>query len=142
MNATDYDKVGLLVVRDGRILLCRKKRGTTLLILPGGCREPGESSLACLEREIREELGPVAVRNPRYLGTYEHAAADAGKTVRIELYRGDLEGTPAPHSEIAELVWFGSGDNPAVLSPSLREAILPDLIRRGFLDSVSDRPGP
>ena len=29
------DKVGLLTIRDGRVLLCRKKRGTSLLILPG-----------------------------------------------------------------------------------------------------------
>ena len=35
----DYDKVGLLTVRDGRILLCRKRHSTSLLILPGGCRE-------------------------------------------------------------------------------------------------------
>ena len=52
----DYDKVGLLAVRDGRILLCRKKHTTSALILPGGCREPGESSLDCLTRELREEL--------------------------------------------------------------------------------------
>ena len=56
----DYDKVGLLVVRDGRILLCRKKHTTSLLILPGGCREAGESSAGCLLREIHEELGVQA----------------------------------------------------------------------------------
>lgn len=32
----DFDKVGLLAVRDGKILLCRKKHATSLLILPGG----------------------------------------------------------------------------------------------------------
>jgi uncharacterized glyoxalase superfamily protein PhnB/8-oxo-dGTP pyrophosphatase MutT (NUDIX family) len=136
----DYDKVGLLVVRDGRILLCRKNRGTPLLILPGGCRELHEDTTECLRREIREELGDVSIRAPEYLGTYEHAAADAGKTVRIELYRAELDGTPAPHSEIAELVWFGKGDDPAALSPSLREAILPDLARRGILFGMSYRP--
>ena len=29
-------KIGLVVVRDNRILLCRKSCGTSLLILPGG----------------------------------------------------------------------------------------------------------
>ena len=29
-------KIGLLLVRENRRLLCRKSRGTTLLILPGG----------------------------------------------------------------------------------------------------------
>jgi hypothetical protein len=33
----DYEKIGPLVVRAGAILLCRKKHGTSLLILPGGC---------------------------------------------------------------------------------------------------------
>lgn len=136
----DYDKVGLLEVRNGRILLCRKRRGTPLLILPGGCREPGESSLDCLAREVREELGEVSVGAPEYIGTYEHAAADAGKTVRIELYRGTLDGEPSPHSEIAELIWFGPADDPAVLSPSIREAILPDLVRRGIFRGMNYRP--
>jgi uncharacterized glyoxalase superfamily protein PhnB len=96
--------------------------------------------MECLRREIREELGDVSIREAEYLGTYEHPAADAGKTVRIELYRGELEGAPAAHSEIAELVWFGLDDDPTVLSPSLREAILPDLVRRGILDEMSYRP--
>ena len=52
----DYDKVGLLVVRDNRVLLCRKKHTTSLLILPGGCFEPGETAAECLRREVREEL--------------------------------------------------------------------------------------
>ncbi len=53
------DKVALLTVREGRVLLCRKKYGTSLLILPGGKREAGESSLECLARELEEELGTL-----------------------------------------------------------------------------------
>jgi uncharacterized glyoxalase superfamily protein PhnB/8-oxo-dGTP pyrophosphatase MutT (NUDIX family) len=136
----DYEKAGLLVIRNGRILLCRKRRGTQLLILPGGRFEPGETPVACLEREIREELGDVSLRAPEYIATYEHAAADAGRTVRIELYRGELSGIPSPHSEIAELVWFGAADDPALLAPSLREAILPDLADRGIFSRMSYRP--
>ena len=53
----DYEKAGLLVVREGRILLCRKSHSTSKLILPGGCLEPGESATQCLAREIREGRG-------------------------------------------------------------------------------------
>jgi 8-oxo-dGTP pyrophosphatase MutT (NUDIX family) len=132
----DYNKAGLLVVRDNRILLCRKTTGTSRLILPGGCFEPGETDEACLRRELIEELGPVEVANVTYLGTYsDGAAGHAGKTVEIRLYRGDLAGEePAPHSEIAELVWFGSADDRTRLSPSIVNKILPDLIRRGILN--------
>lgn len=130
----DYDKVGLLTVRDGRILLCRKKHTTSLLILPGGCYEEGESAAECLNRELREELGNVRIDEADYLGTYtDRAAGSAGKTVRIELYRADLIGDPAPHAEIRELVWFGRDDDRTQLSPSIVNKILPDLIDRGIL---------
>jgi 8-oxo-dGTP pyrophosphatase MutT (NUDIX family) len=133
----DYDKVGLLAIRDGRVLLCRKKHTTALLILPGGCLEAGESAVQCLARELREELGEVRVESLEYVGTYVDRAAGSGegppKTVRIELYRGELFGDPAPHAEIKELVWFGEGDGREQLSPSLVNKIFPDLIGREIL---------
>jgi 8-oxo-dGTP pyrophosphatase MutT (NUDIX family) len=128
------DKVGLLTIRDGRVLLCRKKRGTPLLILPGGKRDLGESSLACLARELREELGDVTAVSPDLVDVYLCAAAGTeGKTVRIELYRAEFTGEARAQSEIAELVWFGAGDDWAGLAPSLAEVIFPDLIVRGIL---------
>ncbi len=130
----DYNKIGLLTARDGRILLCRKKTMTSLLILPGGCLEPGESALACLERELREELGDVRVSGLEHLGSYSDQAAGAPeKTVHIELYRGDLAGEPRACSEIRELVWFGESGDRAQLAPSLVRRILPDLEARGLL---------
>ena len=133
----DFNKVGALIQREDRILLCRKSHGTSKLILPGGRVEAGESDLHCLAREIREELGDVALRNVQYVATYEDRAAfdDPAviKTVRIALYRGDLIGRPAPASEIAELVWFGPESDRGHLTPILINRILPDLLARGIL---------
>jgi 8-oxo-dGTP pyrophosphatase MutT (NUDIX family) len=130
----DYNKIGLLVVRDGHVLLCRKKHTTSLLILPGGCLEPGETPLECLHRELQEELGDVGVTGLEWVGSYsDTAAGSATKTVLIELYRGDLAGNPAPHAEIRELVWFGESDDRRQLAPSIVNKILPDLLRRGLL---------
>src|SRR6185295_14321164 len=96
----DYHKAGLLHVKDGRVLLCRKKHTTSLLILPGGTLEPGETAEECLRRECREELGEVSVSALHYLGAYESSAAGQdGKTVKIDLYAGELYGSPAAHSE-------------------------------------------
>ncbi len=136
----DYDKVGLLAMREGRILLCRKKHTTSLLILPGGCFAPGESASECLNRELREELGEVRIEAAEYVGTYTDRAAGTGppKIVRIELHRAELIGDPSPHSEIKELVWFGEQDDREQLAPSLVHTILPDLIARGILSWRSD----
>lgn len=130
----DIHKAGLLHLKDGRVLLCRKKHSTALLILPGGTLEEGESAEECLRREIREELGEVDVFPLSFLGNYESVAAGhEDKTVRIELFAGELHGTPAPHAEIKELVWFGPQDDAALLAPSLRNVIFPDLRRRGVI---------
>lgn len=135
----DYEKAGLLVLRERRILLCRKKRAPEHLILPGGKFEPGETAVECLRRELREELGDVAVGRLEQIGTYtDRAAGDSSKTVRIELFQGELAGTPVASSEIGELVWFGEYDDWGQLAPSLANKILPDLIARGILNWSRD----
>jgi 8-oxo-dGTP diphosphatase len=134
----DYHKAGLLHVSEGRVLLCRKKHTTALLILPGGTLEPGETAEDCLRRECREELGEVEISNLHHLGVYESpAAGEDAKTVRIELYAGDLQGTPVAHAEIKDLIWFGPQDDAALLAPSLRNIIFPDLRRRGLIAPAS-----
>ncbi|HLI86481.1 MAG TPA: NUDIX domain-containing protein [Bryobacteraceae bacterium] len=130
----DIHKAGLLYLKDGHILLCRKSRSTALLILPGGKLEEGETAQECLLRECREELGDVELINLRHLGNYESPAAGyADKTVRIELFAGELRGAPVARAEIQDLVWFGPEDDTALLAPSLRDTIFPDLRRRGII---------
>jgi 8-oxo-dGTP pyrophosphatase MutT (NUDIX family) len=128
----DYRKVGLAVIRDGRILLCRKKNGLSYLILPGGKPYPGESSIDCLRREIQEELGPVTVTSSRYFATYTSPAAVAPgappAVVEIELYLGEVTGEAIASGEIAELVWFDLSGDAELLAPSLANLILPDLL--------------
>jgi 8-oxo-dGTP diphosphatase len=139
----DIHKVGLFFLKDGRVLLCRKKHTTSLLILPGGTLEPGETAEECLRRECREELGDVEVSNLLHLGDYESpAAGQDDKTVRIELYSGDLEGAPVANSEIQELIWFGPRDDAALLAPSLRNVIFPELRRRGLLPPTPNEAPP
>jgi ADP-ribose pyrophosphatase YjhB (NUDIX family) len=136
-NVVDFDKVGLLAVRGGKVLLCRKKHTTSLLIFPGGCREAGESTMDCLNRELREELGEVSITAAELVGVYRDRAAgpETGqpKTVRFELYQAEIIGEPVASSEIAELVWFGEEDDYQQLAPSIAHQILPDLVARGIL---------
>lgn len=133
----DFNKVGALILRGDQLLLCRKNRDTSKLILPGGRIEAGETDLECLARELREELGAVTLRNVEYVGTYEDRAAlddpTVVKTLRIALYRGDLVGTPTPAAEITEVVWFGPDSDRGELTPIFINRILPDLLARGLL---------
>jgi 8-oxo-dGTP diphosphatase len=127
-------KSGFLLIREGRVLLCRKRRSTALLILPGGRIENGESAEECVRRELQEELGEVEPVGLTFLGAYEdQAAGDEGHTIRIELFGGELTGQPTACAEIAELVWFGEHDDRMRLAPSIRNRILPDLIERRVL---------
>jgi 8-oxo-dGTP pyrophosphatase MutT (NUDIX family) len=127
-------KSGMLILREGRILLCQKrKKPDEPLILPGGKLEPGETEIECLARELQEELGAVAARSLWKVGTYEDFTADGRRPVRIELYGGDLSGEPQAQAEIGALIWFGKDDDRARISPILRNRIVPDLIARGIL---------
>lgn len=133
----DFNKVGLLVIRNRSFLVCRKRDFTSKLIMPGGQVEPGESVEECLQREIREELGAVSLGPTTYVGTYEDiAAADdpaVRKTVEIKLYQAALVGEPTPSSEIKELLWFNSASDKNDLSSIIAKKILPDLLGRGIL---------
>jgi 8-oxo-dGTP diphosphatase len=89
----------------GRLLLVRK-RGTTAFMQPGGKIEPGESALAALEREIREELG-VGVVDVRDLGHHSAPAAnEPGHTVDADLFLVSLDGAPLIAAEIEEMRWI------------------------------------
>ena len=64
----------VFVVRGGRILLIRKKRGLGAGKIngPGGRLEPGESPLDCAVREVQEELRttPTGLEIMITLGVY------------------------------------------------------------------------
>ena len=97
------------LVRDdaGRVLLVRK-RGTAAFMQPGGKRDAGESDVAALSRELKEELGcDVAEDSARRLGVFECAAAnEPGFRVRAAVYAVNVEGAIAPKAEIEEMVWI------------------------------------
>lgn len=134
----DFEKVGLLTQKEGRILLCRKNHATSKLILPGGRIEPGETPKECLTREIAEELGGVGVTDLGWLGDYNDYAHFDDPTIKkrlyIKLFKGALVGVPSPSNEIIELVWFGPMSDQTELTPIFTNKILPDLLARHILN--------
>ena len=68
---TEIDKIAWINIANGRILGARSK-GKDTYYLPGGKREPGESDIDTLVREIKEELS-VRIKPE----TAAHAGASA-----------------------------------------------------------------
>ena len=106
------------LLRDGeRVLLVQERRadGTTFWSLPGGGREPGEGMLACLRREVLEEL-QCEVRLGPLVGTctYRHSTAE-GTVSHYGVFAGKLAGTPTParREDIVDLRWVPADSPPA-----------------------------
>jgi len=99
--------VGAAIVRDGRVLACRRTGPAHLAGLwefPGGKVEPGESDEQALERELVEELG-VAVR----VGPRVGPELDLGGTAVMRVHLCSLteaETEPVAHEHDA-LRWLG-----------------------------------
>jgi 8-oxo-dGTP diphosphatase len=93
------------IVRDGHVLVAQRgpaKSQAGLWELPGGKVEPGETDMAALRREIREELGlAITVREPigESVHAYEHAV------VRLVAYRCDYVGGVADPTEHSAILW-------------------------------------
>ena len=101
MNETDGRMVHIVVTaavveRGGRYLVARRLAGTHLEGLwefPGGKCQPGETAEACLQREIREELGAGIQVGPMILQT-THQYPD--RNIELRFFRVELEEEPRP----------------------------------------------
>jgi 8-oxo-dGTP pyrophosphatase MutT (NUDIX family) len=113
---TIIDKIAWVRIEDGSILSTRSK-GKDVFYLPGGKREPGESDIDTLVREIDEELSVSVVADTvLHMGTFEaqaHGHPD-GVVVRMTCYTADYRGTPTASSEIEELAWLTYADRDRV----------------------------
>jgi len=107
------DKVGLFIIKDGKVLFARSK-GKKSFYIPGGKREMGETDEECLKREIMEELGSGIVENSLQLYRVfycTHPKSDGTDGIlKLTLYFGTLTDKPKASREIEELKWFTSKD--------------------------------
>ena len=125
------DKVGWIFIQNHK-LLCVRSYGKKLFYIPGGKREPGESDIETLTREILEELSVKIHQEVHYIGKFS-APAD-GKPemiVTVKCYQSHFLGDLQPGSEIEEMQWLGA-DDLAVCSQAT-VAIFKPLIDQGLV---------
>jgi mutator protein MutT len=99
-----------LICQDGRVLIARRPAGSHLAgfwEFPGGKQEQGESLGACLEREIREELG-MEVRAGEHLLTVDYEYES--RIITLHLFKcSRLDGEPRA-LECQEVKWVAPGE--------------------------------
>jgi 8-oxo-dGTP diphosphatase len=95
----------VFVIRDGEILLIRKKRGLGAGKIngPGGRIEPGESALACALREMEEELR-VTPTGVRERGELRFQFVD-GYAIHVTVFSAEDCREEACETEEAEPLW-------------------------------------
>jgi 8-oxo-dGTP diphosphatase len=100
------------IVKGGRVLLIRKKRGLGAGKIngPGGKLEPGETALAAAVREVREEIGvtPLAVQER---GVLRFQFVDGYSLHCVVFVAADYEGE-LRETEEATPFWVAIGDVP------------------------------
>ncbi|MDX1460786.1 MAG: 8-oxo-dGTP diphosphatase [Xanthomonadales bacterium] len=102
----------VFIIREGRVLLIRKKRGLGRGKVngPGGKLDPGEDALSCARRECHEELG-IRVRDLECLGEHKFQFID-GYSIHCWVFRGrDFDGDPV-ETEEAVPMWRDLDDIP------------------------------
>jgi 8-oxo-dGTP pyrophosphatase MutT (NUDIX family) len=124
-------RVSAVVMRDGagRVLNVRK-RGTSMLMLPGGKPEAGEDPSATALREFREELGVEL--DPRLLGFVGEfrapAANEPGHEVVAHVFEHPFVAGVAASAEIEVLEWVDPAERRPDLAPLNTEHVFPALL--------------
>lgn len=128
----------VLLVRDGALLLARKRRGfgAGRLVAPGGKIEPGESARDAAARELREETGlVVAPASLVAAGVVRFRFGAAPEVMEVALFRAtDTAGEPVATDELEEPAFYPADDLPHAEMWADDPYWLPDVLAGEYVD--------
>lgn len=112
----------LVLDAGGRVLLVRPTFGSDW-ILPGGGLERGETAVAALARELKEEAAVTLVGVPRLFAVYSHEREFRGDHVLLYVVKEFERGQFERSIEVQEARFFALDELPALVSPGTRRRI-------------------
>ncbi|MEU8114954.1 NUDIX domain-containing protein [Micromonospora sp. NPDC048986] len=134
-NLDGIQKVGAAIVRDGKVLVVRKKdQPSAEYYMPGGRMEEGETQRETLFREVREELC-VDIDYFEYVGSFEDRAVFEGTPIVIHAYLVTVVGVPTAANEVREYAWIDQHHERQGLEVSsiMAKQVIPALVKAGRL---------
>jgi A/G-specific adenine glycosylase len=117
-----------VIVRDGKVLVCRRPPTGTFpnfWEFPGGKREPSESIRDCLRREVREELA-LDVESVQALSTIDHNYPH--RSIRLHPYVCRHDGPEPQLLAAQESAWVDPADLPTYQFPPANEPLIAEVI--------------
>ncbi len=115
-----------LIERDGKLLVCQRRRGDTLGLLwefPGGKLESGETPATALARELREELGVEAQIGAEVFRT-RHQYAELAEPIELIFLSAKLKSAEIQNLAFETMEWRAPDTLPELnFLPADRELI-------------------
>jgi len=121
-----YLAVSAAIFRDGKVLIVRRARKPALGVytLPGGGVETGETLLAALERELREEGNIELAEPPAFHAVYFNRRVSRRDHVALFVVRAFRQSAPPePNREIIAHGFFAPDALPPTTTRAARERI-------------------
>ncbi|HMD32707.1 MAG TPA: (deoxy)nucleoside triphosphate pyrophosphohydrolase [Candidatus Acidoferrales bacterium] len=103
--------VAAVVERDGRILICQRRRGDRFELLwefPGGKVKPGETLEEALRRELREELD-VAAGIGAEIYRARHRYAQLDRELELVFFSATVGAEAPANLAFEQIVWAEPG---------------------------------
>ena len=105
---SEIELTNMCLICDGNKVLVQEKVGTKGLVFPGGHVEEGESLLASVVREMKEETG-LTIENPKICGFKDWIQEDGTRYI-VLLYKTDKFTGELKSSDEGRVFWIDRAD--------------------------------
>ena len=123
-----FPAADVLILREGRVLLIRRRNPPPGWALPGGFIDYGETAEAAAIREAKEETG-LTVTKLTLFDVRSDPARDPRFHTLTMVYRAEVEGEVAAGDDAAEARWFAVDALPEEMAFDHREVIVKALTK-------------